>query len=347
MNPDAAHEATPDSEQLDPHAIATPLGYPLGSTGFAATGARFQQSVADVAEQLALPRNNVAHDYWIVRGLHGIHEAIPVDGEIVFPPIKPGRPQRRIGAWGFAGGTALSAAWRITERYSQDIDGLLFLDNDGLSKHVVEKACGQIAHAVCDACESVHHETHGRNVKATKIDLEGHPEYLTMETVPQHGLDAAMIAPQVVHSFIGTHADDELIEEFPELGGFTVPCVHPKLTAISKLDALHRRAARGDMRGLVMRGRDLYDLWAIAQHQDHADDVRSSVADLWEAAAGHLRDAVARPEDGYAHSPALQVGTEANEALRHGYEQSTDATVWGYTPQFEDAVEAARTLDPA
>lgn len=323
-----------------------PLAYPVGSTGFAASGARFRQSVADTAALLGLPTNSVAHDYWIVRGLHGISEAIPPNGEIVFPPIKPGKPERPIGVWGFGGGTALSAAWRITERYSEDIDGLLFLDNLDLSKNAIEKACGQVAHAVCDACESVHHETHGRNVKATKIDLDGHPGYLKMETVPQRGLDAA-VEPQVVHSFIGHHADDDLLEEYPELGGFTVPCVRPTITAINKLDALNRRAARDDFEGLVIRGRDLYDLWAIAQHPQHADGVRNSVADLWQAAAGQIREPVARPDGGYAQSAAFRQGSAANDALRDGYTQAVDATVWGKVPTFGEAVDAARSLDQA
>lgn len=97
----------------------------------------------------------------------------------MFPPLKAGKPVRRIGVCGFGGGTALSAAWRITERYSEDIDGLLFLDDLDLSKNAIEKACGQVAHAVCGACESIHHETHGRNVKVTRIDLDIFTEVFT------------------------------------------------------------------------------------------------------------------------------------------------------------------------
>lgn len=337
------------SELADSRPTGAPLAYPVGHTGYAASGARFRRSVADTAAHLGLPTNSVAHDYWIVRGLHGIHKVLDEHGEIVFPPVKPRTPDRRIGVWGFGGGTALSAAWRITERYSEDIDGLLFLDNPKLSKNAIEKACGQVAHAVCDACEAVHHETHGRNVKVTRIDLDGHSGYLKMETVPQHGFDAAFdaaVVPRVVHSFIGQHAAD-LLEEFPELGGFSVPCVRPMITAINKLDALNRRAARDDLEGLVARGRDLYDLWAITQHRQHADGVRNSVADLWEAAAGQIREPVARPNGGYAHSAAFRLGTAANDALRDGYTQAVEATVWGRVPTFDEAVDAARSLDQA
>ena len=342
----AAASGTLRSELPDSQARGAPLAYPVGSTGYAASGVRFRRSVADTAARLRLPTNSVAHDYWIVRGLHGIHRELDPHGAIVFPPIKPRTPDRRIGVWGFGGGTALSAAWRITERYSEDIDGLLFLDSSDLSKNAIERACGKVARAVCDACESVHHETHGRNVKVTRIDLDGHPDYLKVETVPQHGLDAA-VEPRVVHSFIGQHADGDLLEEFPELGGFTVPCVRPMITAINKLDALNRRAARDDLEGLVTRGRDLYDLWAIAQHQQHTDDVRNSVADLWQAAAGQLREPVERPGGGYAQSTAFLPDSTANNALRDGYTQAIEAAVWGQMPTFEEAIEAARSLDQA
>lgn len=36
-----------------------------------------------------------------------------------------------MGRWVFGGGTSLSAAWQITPRYSQDIDGILFVEGEG------------------------------------------------------------------------------------------------------------------------------------------------------------------------------------------------------------------------
>ena len=320
--------------------------YPPARSGFAATGARFARAVSETADAIGLPEESVAHDYWIVRALRGMRDVVPADGEIVFPPVKRHQPERRIGTWAFGGGTSLTAAWGIVERYSEDIDGLLFLDSSDLSKHIIEKACGQVARAACDACESVNHETRGPMVKSTKIDLEGHPAYLKVDTAVQHGA-AAAVESRTVRSLIARCSNESLEDEFPELGGFTMPCVRPAYTAVNKLDALHRRAARSDLEGLVARGRDLYDLWAITQHQEHADEVRSSVESLWELTSGQIRESVERPAGGYAQSPAFHIENEAREALRSGYERAVDTTVWGNTPSFEDAVEAAKSLDNA
>lgn len=318
--------------------------YPLASTGFAAAGARFEQAVFETAEATGLLKASVAHDYWLVRALHGIHAAVSQDGEIVFPPLKRHLPERRIGTWAFGGGTSLTAAWGVCHRYSEDIDGLLFLGNADLSRKAIEKACGNVARAACESCEAVSHETHGRMVKRTTIDIAGHPAYLKVETAAQRE-SAPEIVAVTIRSLIARCSDDDLEREFPELGGFSIPCVRPAYTAINKLDALHRRAAGGDLHGLRARGRDLYDLWAIAQHPEHAAEVRASVASIWESVAGQVRESVARPTGGYARSAAFRIGSAENEALKTGYHNAVDATVWGDAPSFEIAVDAAVSLD--
>ena len=334
------------SQAGNAHAPVPSEPYPLASTGLAAAGQRFGRALTDTSRAVGLPTRVIAHDYWLVRALHGIHAAVPAGGEIVFPPLKSHLPERRVGTWAFGGGTSLTAAWGVCGRYSEDIDGLLFLDNADLSKHVIEKACGQIARAACENCEAVRHETHGRMVKRTTIDVAGHLAYLKLETVVLRGT-APEVDSVTVRSLIARHSDDELEQEFPELGGFAVPCVRPAYTAINKLDALHRRAASGDLHGLAARGRDLYDLWEIAQRPEHADEVRASVEAVWESVAGQIRDSVERPAGGYARSAAFRIGSDESTALRTGYENAVDAAVWGESPKFEDAVAAAVSLDDA
>lgn len=141
------------------------------------------------------------------------------------------------------------------------------------------------------------------------------------------------------------HCDERLLSEHPELGGFEIPCVRPAWTAVNKLDALHRRAAAGDLSGLADRARDVYDLWAVAQHHDHAHETRSQVAEWWQPAAAQMRAPAPRPASGYGHSPAFRPGADAYHALQHGYERAVDATVWGHAPDFTEAAAAARSLD--
>lgn len=198
----------------------------MATTGLASEPARFVPAVSAVSEAAGLPEETVAHDYWIVRALHGIHSAIPANGEIILPPVKKHQPERFIGHWAFGGGTSLTAAWGIVERYSEDIDGLLFLEDAALSKSSIEKACDVVARVACDASEAVNHETKGPDVKSTTIDLDGHPGYLKIETALQRGVPN-VAEPHTVRSLIAMHSDEDLTKEFPELGGFSIPCVRP------------------------------------------------------------------------------------------------------------------------
>ena len=61
-------------------------------------------------------------------------------------------------------------------------------------------------------------------------------------------LRAASCEPRV-------HSTDADITQFPELGGFELLCIRPAWTAANKFDALHRRAASGDHKGVRGRGR--------------------------------------------------------------------------------------------
>ena len=66
---------------------------------------------------------------------------------------------------------------------------------------------------------------------------------------------------------------------------------------------------------------------------------------LWERAAGGMREIVPRPTGGYANSPAFASDADTVSALRDGYELAVSQTVWGEPPSFDEAVEAARSLD--
>ena len=315
---------------------------PPVASGLAADRAAFLAAVVAAAEATKLLEHQVAHDYWLVRALHSVTSVLPVSGEVSAPGRKPSSPARRLGRWGFGGGTSLTAAWQVSERYSEDVDGCLFAD-EHLSRSAFASAHRRISNAMCEAVEAAEHETLGRNVRTTTIGLEGFPAYLRAETTLE-GPDDDLVTAQEVNSLIATHSGVDLTDEYPEVGGFRLPCVRPEWTAANKFDALHRRAVKGDLDGVSARGRDLYDLWALARSQ-HADAIRERTPHLWERAAGGMRDAVPRPSHGYSHSPAFVPGTEANAALETGFGHAVALTVWGDAPDFEQALQAARSLD--
>ena len=318
------------------------LAIASAATGLASDPDLFRSAVRSASDATGLADGLIVHDYWLVRSLYGVSTVLPHDGAVVVGEPNKKHSDRRVGVWAFGGGTSLTAAWGVVERYSEDIDGNLFAD-EPLSRSAFARVHRRLSRAACDAVEASSHSTLGRTVRTTKIGVGGVPDFLRFETTLQ-GPDDNLVAPCTVSSLIGQHADAELARERPELGGFEMPCVRPEWTAVNKLDALHRRAVVGDLDGLTERGRDLYDLWAMAR-SEHADTIRERTPELWERAASGIRTPVPRPVGGYATSAAFRIGSEESEALRTGYDNAVEATVWGEAPSFEDAISAVASLD--
>lgn len=318
---------------------------PSATTGFAADTDAFLGAVNDAQNKTGLDVNQIIHDYWLVRALHGVAESFGTTGEMV--RNRSNGERARVGRWAFGGGTSLTAAWGIGDRYSEDIDGSLFVEHDQISKSVRHRVCKTVLTAALSALERTEHDTRGNLVRTTRVSVDGRVGYLKFETsIQETGSDfvSGIVEPRRVMSILGRHATDADITRFPELGGFELLCVRPAWTAVNKFDALHRRAAKGDLQGVRGRGRDLYDLWAIAI-SEHANDVRAQIPGLWEHAASAIRDAEPRPIGGYSCAALFTPGTDANTALSAGYEDAVSDTVWGDAPPFSEAIEAARGLD--
>ena len=330
----------------EPHG-ATAGGAPMPRTGIglAADVDALAGAANEVQDKTGLDTAQIIHDYWLVRSLHGIAGKLGRTGEMVRLRAKGRRVA--VGRWAFGGGTSLTAAWQIGDRYSQDIDGSLFVEHDGISKSVRHRACKEVLDAALETIGPSQHITSGDRVRTTRVSVDGFANYLRFETSvqdAQSAIVASIVEPRPITSLIAQHCDGIDADSFPELGGFELLCVRPAWTAVNKFDALHRRAAAGDLRGIQDRGRDLYDLWAIAD-SEHADEVQDRIAALWHHAASAIRAAQPRPDSGYGRSEVFTIGTQANEALRAGYTDAVNDTVLGEAPSFAEALTAARRLD--
>ena len=318
---------------------------PSATIGFAADAGEFLGAVNEAQNHIGLDANQIIHDYWLVRSLHGVADTFGNSGEMV--RIRGKGERVRVGRWAFGGGTSLTVAWGIGDRYSEDIDGNLFVEHDQISKSVQHKVCKGVLTAALRAFERRDHITNGDRVRTTRVSVDNHVNYLKFETSIQRAdsdFVSGIVEPRRVMSILGRHATAADVTRFPELGGFELLCIRPAWTAVNKFDALHRRAASGDLQGVRSRGRDLYDLWAIAI-SEHANDVRAQIPKLWERAASAIRDAEPRPSGGYGSAELFTPGTDADRALRAGYEDAVNDTVWGDAPSFTEAIEAARGLD--
>lgn len=299
----------------------------------------------ETIEALHLREQEVVKDYNLTRCLYRL--AVETDGTgRLFPAHKSPSLAKTVCAFG--GGTSLVSAWDVSRRYSEDLDVLcLMTEVDAAGRKTLRAPHRKLSRLMFAALDKPyrkdlirHRETAG--FRETKIPVEGVDSLLKIESVVQES-DGSLVEQQAVTSLMGRFASAEQLAEFPALGGFEMPCVTVPYTAANKFDALHWRTTSPGSR---FRGRDLYDLHAIAQ-SPHADAVRARVPELADrAATSPIREKVDRPAGGYGRSIVFQPGTTANEALRKQYESTVAECVWDATPpSFEEAVAAAASLD--
>lgn len=334
---DAAKTAATEHSWGDQPSIDELIEGPVASEGFAAERREFAAATRQVAEATGLSHEQVIHDYWLVRSLHALSGHLPADGVL----------RRSGGQWAFGGGTSLTAAWRFVRRYSEDIDGVLLVDDAHKGQDDRQRNdCAEVARWAADDFDI------GTSVPSEGRVLTSHfrvgetARYIKFETSIIESSASDLVVAREITSLMHEHGDPSWASEHPEIGGFALPCLHPAWIAVNKFDALHRRAAAGNLRGLHERGRDLYDLWALSVQRDIADEIRRRAPELWDPAARGLgRHGTPRPPGGYADSRAFVEGTDEYEALRAGYNEIVETTVWGPQPRFETAVKAARALD--
>ncbi len=80
---------------------------------------------------LGLEKELIIHDYWLIATLYKAVTFLGTRGRIMHPY----RPNQQTGHMVFAGDTSLSAAWDISQRYSEDID-IAFIPEDGIKADV-------------------------------------------------------------------------------------------------------------------------------------------------------------------------------------------------------------------
>lgn len=295
------------------------------------------------AAELKIGGVNIHRDYWLTRCLHAL--AVRTGGSgLLFAGDR--NPHLREGVCAFTGGTALVTAWGITNRYSQDLDLLGLMDMEAHAgamrrwhtaiADTAKTACGYRDHEHVASEDSAHPSFQQMTVRA------GFPPAPLLIDSSIEAFDDSLFAKRAITSLMGRFASEGQKEQFPELGGFELPCIVPAYIVVNKFDALHRRSRKPH--AVQMRGRDLFDIAAVSL-SPHAEEVSRRIPELASRASDSpIRSVVVRPSGGYGHSPVFVKGTAAYEALRSGYELATH-TSWDRPLPFEEAVRLAVALD--
>lgn len=103
----------------------------------------FSEFVQVTAEAVGLPEVYIEKDYWITKALQHLSESVHVDETV------------------FKGGTSLSKAYRLIDRFSEDIDLAVFSNDkgDGARKKLlknIESIVAQDLEHIANRCEGIH-----------------------------------------------------------------------------------------------------------------------------------------------------------------------------------------------
>ncbi len=339
---------TPPKPQPKPGTDRTGLGARHRPSGaLAADTGDFAGLLNRASNAYDLPREMITHDYWLVATLHAWATHIGTRSmPVAYPPPGASPPAGRVI---FGGGTSLSAAWGVTQRWSEDID-LVFDPADTHKPRQFKAACKQAAVTVSKAIGGSY-RTAGRSrdhfffevVHKDSTKARSHVEIVAHEPLPHPVLTEYV----PVTSLIGAVADPDELAEYPELGGFRFLTLGPASTAMNKLLAQTETSESGDPQRIRERARDVYDLASIALssarfegHIGRDSPALLHIAEKWQ------NDQTTRPPDGFGSLASFTPGAPEHEMLAEGYQQVTEQMVWGEQIGFDEAVRLAVSLDP-
>ena len=306
--------------------------------------------MADAESSYGITRDLLVADYWLVRTLHA-WAAATLEGTVRVGYPDPGRPRadQVVGKLVFGGGTSLSSAWGITHRWSRDID--LVLDPaPEFNQKRLRQACKKAAQAAASLVDCTYKETErsAAHLFLAIRDRQSRSEVASIDIAFRSLHAPVWVQKMPVMSMLGRVCPSDVLDAFPELGGFGFDCLGPGSTAMNKLLAQAEMCATGDLDGIRERARDIYDLACIAHSRDLFEGHigRDSRALLWVAESWVGEGGGKRPADGFASLRTFNPSTPEYEALATGYDTVVGEMVWGEAIPLGEAIDLALSLDP-
>ncbi len=305
--------------------------------------------VGRTSEGLELPQEFVEKDFWITELLRSVTQS--VDEAFVV----------------FKGGTSLSKAFRVIERFSEDVDILLVVTRP-FDKTFGKGSVDKILKSICSRAEQ------DLGLGENELGLEG-SETGVHRNVRYHY--PARFTPRVVRpgvllemgvrggpnprssgtirSFISQFATESLglsEDEYDEFAAVEVGVLNPERTLFEKLAMLHHLASCYPESSDELRqsARHLYDVFKLITSPELRDVLESRPGLAAELAADI--DAISekwgwahteRPGEGFAASPIFESSHPCQEALAAGW-ATMRPLIYGEVPTLEECRTSAREV---
>ena len=310
--------------------------------------------VGTTAEALAIDAGFVEKDFWVIEVLRAATAPVEVNAR---------DGNRHPVATIFKGGTSLSRAYGLIERFSEDVDLLVSFPSVEISLGARDKVLKAIRDNVANHLGAAWEQsavTTGvkRNIRypySARYGSTGISEGVLLEMGSRGG--AFPTQQHELRSLVANHAIDTLGEtgdEWEEFDPVAVAVLAPERTLLEKLALLHDVVSRyPDEKArfkLLSGGRHLYDVHQLLNSPDviaALDGLGSDgLAELCRDIDEHSENAgfsyTPRPQAGYGASPLLDLETPALELLRAGYASALNL-VYGPRPTLEDCLQSIQT----
>jgi hypothetical protein len=294
----------------------------------------FGPTVEAAAERLGISATAVEKDYWVSDVLRVL--ARDFGGDFIFK-----------------GGTSLSKAYRIVERFSEDVDVLVLAGDRGLgSTDKLMKAMGAAAAAgIGGEATSVGGSETGRH-RSYEVAYPStrEPTALIRTSVllemgvrgGPHPHESVAVSCLLGDVLAAEHTD---LGQFDDLEQFEVLVLHPGRTLLEKFVYVHaaaqRLAAAPSRQPDPRSGRHFYDIYQLLgdnrvlellADRDQVGHVIESIEGVNRRYFPGITNAELRPPSGFADSPAFDTATDASQRLRVVYDATMPELYYGAPP---------------
>lgn len=295
---------------------------------------------ARVALEIGLPAAQVEKDFWVTEVLRGVTSAAAALGfEVVFK-----------------GGTSLSKAYQLIERFSEDVDVLVILPTDttGAKERILKGLVNGAAESTAVGPETVGPATTKGLKRGARFHYRPSPIASTaglsdgvfLEIGSRGG--AMPTSTMSIESVIAQHAAAD-VAGMVEAEPFSVRVLRPSRTLVEKLVLLHTASNDPNSATLVRGARHYYDIHQLLQRPDVLDEIRAVgigilARDVVTYSTAAALAAEPRPPGGFATSPAFTGGPHL-DAVRADYANRVLGTLlWpnAAKPDFSTCLDSIR-----
>jgi Nucleotidyl transferase AbiEii toxin, Type IV TA system len=300
--------------------------------------------VGAASEANGMPPSWVEKDFWIVELLRSVTKPIE-DIRVVFK-----------------GGTSLSKAYGMVERFSEDVDILVVLTRE-LSKDFGKGSIGARMKEITERVSLDLRVDPEGTVSDTGVKRNTHYSYPTRveaDLIPRRvllemgrrGSDLPPAEAMEVTSFVAQHAVGSgaaKMGDFEEFTPVVISTLRPERTLFEKLELLHDSCSRypeADAQdSLNKAGRHLYDVTMLLRAEGVVESLANDTSlprlldeDIARVSETWGYSHTPRPAGGYAESPAFDASAESAEVLREAY-AAIETLVYGDLPTFQECIE--------